>query len=208
MGHGGDGGLARDELGPVLWSNHGVQHRGGVLEKPLTGGIVLGSCHRGSSCSCSHLAISSARRSHPAACPSWLRAGLPVVPWSAMVCPAGRAVPQEPGLVEFRRARQARAVVEREPGPVGDVARQVIETEQRRDNRPALAFLAHPPDGSLNFGVRRDLEPARDRDHVGRRRGSRNMREREASGCCSEGHFRWSQRLPCGSISTVIRLSP
>jgi hypothetical protein len=36
----------------------------------------------------------------------------------------------------------------------------------------------------------------------------RNMRAGKASGRCSEGHFRRSQRLPCGSISTVIRLSP
>jgi hypothetical protein len=37
---------------------------------------------------------------------------------------------------------------------------------------------------------------------------SGTMREGKASGRCSEGHFRRSQRLPSGSISTVIRLSP
>jgi hypothetical protein len=78
------------------------------------------------------------------------------------------AVPQEPGLVKLGWPGQARAVVEGEPGRVADVARQRVQAEQRRDSRPVPAFLTDAPDGTLNLGVRRDLQPPRDRDHGGR----------------------------------------
>jgi hypothetical protein len=143
---------------------------GSVLKQALGLEVVIGACHRRASCACSHSATSAVRRSHPSVCPCWLRAGMLVGPLVGDGLFARRASPTRTGPVKLWPPGQADAVVEREPGRAVDPARRRVQAKQRHDHRPARAFLGHALDGTLHLGVRRDLEPARDRDHRGRKR--------------------------------------